>query len=123
MIRKGSKLYSIVKFKCPRCHEGNLFVEKNPYKLSMLDKMPKYCPICGLAFEPEVGYYYGAMMISHALTTVMAVIIHFTVFHFYGWEIAPHLISLLTIIIGLFPIVFRTARAIWINLFIKYEPK
>ena len=88
----------------------------------MLDKMPKRCSVCDLDLVREVGFYYGAMMISHALTTVIAVIVHFTVFHFYGWEIAPHLIILLSIILGLFPVVFRVARAIWINLFIKYEP-
>jgi hypothetical protein len=87
----------------------------------MLDKMPEFCPVCKLRFTPEVGFYYGAMMVSHALTTVMAVIVHFTVFHFYGWEIAPHLICLLTVIIGLFPVVFRTARAIWINIFFSYK--
>lgn len=120
---KGTKLYSIVRLKCPQCHEGDLFLNKNPYNLKMLDKMPKYCPVCGLDFVRETGFYYGAMMISHALTTVIAVIVHLTVFHFYGWEIAPHLIFLLSIIIGLFPVVFRTARAVWINLFVKYKPK
>ncbi len=88
----------------------------------MLDKMPPRCPVCGCDFVRETGFYYGAMMISHALTTVMAVIVHFTVFHYYGWEIAPHLISLLTVIIGLFPVVFRTARTIWINMFVAYKP-
>lgn len=121
-FRKGTKLYSIVRQKCPRCHEGDLFLNKNPYNLNMLDKMPPRCPVCGCDFVRETGFYYGAMMISHALTTVMAVIVHFTVFHYYGWEIAPHLISLLTVIIGLFPVVFRTARTIWINMFVAYKP-
>jgi MFS family permease len=85
--------------------------------------MPKRCPVCNENFERESGFYYGAMMISHALTTVIAVIVHFTVFHFWGWEIAPHLIFLLTIIIGLFPVIFRLARAIWINLFVSYQGK
>lgn len=123
IIGKGTKLYSIVRFKCPQCQEGDLFLNRNAYNLSTLDKMPKNCPVCGLDFARETGFYYGAMMISHALTTVMAVIVHLIVFHFYGWEIAPHLISLLTVIIGLFPLVFRTARAIWINFFVKYKPK
>lgn len=83
--------------------------------------MPRRCSVCDLDLVREVGFYYGAMMISHGLTTVIAVIVHFTVFQFWGWEIAAHLIILLTIILGLFPVIFRTARAIWINIFIKYE--
>jgi uncharacterized protein (DUF983 family) len=122
-LGKDAKLYSIVRWKCPRCHEGDLFLNNNPYNLKMLDKMPDKCPVCGLDFVREVGFYYGAMMISHGLTTVIAVIVHLTVFHYYGWEIAPHLIFLISIIVGLFPVVFRTARAIWINIFIKYNPK
>jgi uncharacterized protein (DUF983 family) len=122
MLKKGTKLYSILKLKCPRCQEGNLFIHKNPYNLKMLDKMPHYCTVCGEDFERETGFYYGAMMISHASTTVIAVIVHLTVFHFYGWEIAPNLITLLIILIGLFPLIFRSSRAIWINFFVKYNP-
>lgn len=123
LIGKGTKIYSIVRQKCPSCHEGDLFINKNPYNLKMLDKMPDNCPVCGLDFVRETGFYYGAMMISHALTTVMAVIIHLTVFHFYGWDIPPHLIFILSAIIGFFPIVFRMSRSIWINMFVSYKQR
>ncbi len=122
-FRKGKKLYSIILLKCPACHEGNLFTNPNPYNLAQLDKMPKRCPVCDESFTRESGFYYGAMMISHALTTIIAVIVHLTVFHFWGWEIAPHLIFLVSIIIGLFPVIFRVARAIWINLFVSFNGK
>ena len=120
-MKKGAKLYSILRLKCPRCQEGNLFEVKNPYRLKYLDKMPHYCPECGEDFQRETGFYYGAMMISHGSTTLIAVINHLIVFHFYGWEIAPNLFSLLTILILFFPLVFRSSRAIWLNFFIKYD--
>jgi uncharacterized protein (DUF983 family) len=121
-IKKGSKLYSILKLKCPRCQEGDLFIIKNPYRLKYLDTMPHYCPKCGENLQREVGFYYGAMMVSHATTTLIAVVVHLTVFHFYGWEIAPNLISITSIIIIMFPVIFRISRAIWINMFSKYDP-
>jgi len=121
-MQKGKKLYSILKMKCPRCQEGDLFLVKNPYRLRFLDKMPHYCSQCGEDFEREAGFYYGAMMISHASTTVIAVIVHATVFYFYRWEIAPNLIALVLVLNGLFPVIFRTSRAIWINMFSKYDP-
>lgn len=121
-MEKGKKLYSILKMKCPRCQEGDLFMVKNPYRLKYLDKMPHYCDKCGEDLHREVGFYYGAMMISHATTTLIAVIVHLTVYHYYGWAIAPNLGSLLTILIVSFPIVFRSSRAIWINMFSKYDP-
>ena len=120
-FRKGTKLYSILRLKCPRCQVGNLFLNKNPYNLKYLDKMPSHCSKCKENFDREVGFYYGAMMISHALTTIIAVAVHLIVFHYYGWEIAPNLIPLLIILIGLFPVIFRISRAIWINLFCNYD--
>jgi hypothetical protein len=118
----GKKMYSIIRLKCPRCHKGNLFTNKNPYNPKTLDQMPHYCPECGEDLQREVGFYYGAMMVSHATTTLIAVIVHVTIFHFYGWEIAPNLIALLTVLILLMPVIFRTSRAIWINMFSKYDP-
>lgn len=114
-------MYSIIKLKCPRCQEGDLFLTKNPYNLKMFDKMPRRCPVCGEDFEKETGYYWGAMMVSHATTMALAVIIHFIVFYFYGWETAPHLISLISIFIVLVPVIFRNSRAIWINFFVEYD--
>ena len=87
----------------------------------MLDKMPKKCAVCGEDFVRETGFYYGAMMISHASTTLIAVLVHLTIFHFYGWEIAPNLVAITGIIIIMFRIIFRTSRAIWIHIFVKYK--
>lgn len=121
LLKRGTKLYSILRLKCPRCQEGDLFLTQNPYNLKMFDKMPKKCPVCGEDFEKETGYYWGAMMVSHATTMILAVVVHLIIFYFYGWETAPHIISLLTIFIVLIPIIFRNSRAIWINLFVDYD--
>ncbi len=73
-FRKGTKLYSIVKLKCPRCQEGNLFLTQTPCNLKMFDKMPDKCTACGEDFLREPGFYWGSMMVSHATTTVVGVI-------------------------------------------------
>lgn len=121
-FRKGTKLYSIVELKCPRCQEGNLFLTQNPYNLKMFDKMPNKCLVCGEDFLRESGFYWGAMMVSHATTTVIAVIVHIIVYAFVGWEIAPNIIAIISVILIMFPIVFRNSRAIWINIFVNYNP-
>lgn len=117
-----TKLYSIIKLKCPRCHEGNLFLNQNPYNLKMFDKMPGKCPVCGEDFIRESGFYWGGMMVSHATTTLIAVIVHLIVYSFAGWEIAPNVISIIAVILIMFPVVFRNSRAIWINIFVNYDP-
>lgn len=121
-VRKGTKLYSVFKLKCPRCQEGDLFLIRNPYNLKMFDKMPDKCPVCGEDFVRESGFYWGGMMVSHASTTVMAVVVHIIVFFFAGWEIAPNIICIVSVILIMFPAVFRNSRAVWINFFVGYDP-
>ncbi len=111
-----------MKLKCPRCQEGDLFLIRNPYNLKMFDKMPDRCPVCGEDFIRESGFYWGAMMVSHATTTLVGVIVHVIVYSFAGWEIAPNMISIIAVILIMFPAVFRNSRAIWINIFVNYDP-
>jgi len=39
MFKKGSKLYSILFNKCPKCHEGDFMKEKNMFKLQKAFQM------------------------------------------------------------------------------------
>ena len=61
-------IYSTVLNKCPRCHKGDVFIEKNPYKLDKIFKLNERCPHCDLKFEKEPSFFYGAMYASYALT-------------------------------------------------------
>ena len=121
-FRKGKKLYSIIKLKCPKCQEGNLFLSRNPYNLKTFDKMPDRCLNCNENFVRESGFYWGAMMVSHATSTLLAVIVHLIIHPFYGWEVVPNLISIVVVFILLIPIIFRSSRAIWINIFVAFDP-
>jgi len=116
-----SLLPSIIKAKCPRCREGNMFTTGNLYSRQFSDMYPN-CPCCGQTFEPEPGFYYGAMYVSFGLSTgiFLAVIL---ALNFLVEEITLPmvLISVIIIVLGLLPIMFRLSRAIWINIFIHYE--
>jgi hypothetical protein len=84
--------------------------------------MPAKCPVCGEDLVRETGFYWGAMMISHATTVLVGVIVHSIVYSYAGWAIAPNLISMGLVLALIFPVVFRTSRAIWINIFVAYDP-
>jgi hypothetical protein len=120
---KGKKLYSILFLKCPKCHQHPLFIHPNPYRYKGFFDMPKKCPVCEENFERETGFYWGAMMVSHALTTILIVIIHLIIHPFYGFEPIPNIIAILCTLIPLTPITFRIARAVWINFFVDYDPQ
>jgi len=121
MLKKGTKLYSIINNKCPKCNEGHFFEDNNPLHLKKVLKMNTYCPKCGFKYEIEPAFYYGAMYVSYALTVAMS-IITFIIMYFLG-------LNLLTIFIGIFvmlvvftPITLRIARLIYGNIFIHYDP-
>ena len=66
MIKKGTKLYSILKFKCPHCHEGGFF-KAHPYNISKAGDIYDKCPVCNNKNSKEPGFYYGAMYVSYGL--------------------------------------------------------
>lgn len=118
-MRKGTKIYSILRLKCPHCHEGDLFLGKNPYNPRRFDKMPSHCKECGQHFVRETSFYLGAMMVSHTITTVLAVIIHSIVFLFYGLAVIPNITAFLFVLLVIIPPVLRSSRAIWLNVYLK----
>jgi uncharacterized protein (DUF983 family) len=52
-----------LRFRCPNCGEGRVF--------SSFFKMRDECPVCGLSFYPESGYYAGAMYLDYALSAAV----------------------------------------------------
>ena len=73
---QGTKLYSILHAKCPKCHQGDFFETSNPYNLKKFDKMYNRCAVCAEDFERETGFYYGAMYVSYALTVAFGVALY-----------------------------------------------
>lgn len=118
---EGTKLYSIFRMKCPRCHQGNLFETKNPYNFSEIDKMPDNCPHCNQKYWIEPGFYYGAMYISYALTVALSVAVFVAMIVLWEFDIMWYLGLNFTSILILFPPIFRLSRSIWINIFVKTD--
>lgn len=118
---KGTKLYSILKLKCPRCHEGDLFLTKGAYNLKQLDKMPDRCAVCDENYCPEPGFYYGAMYVSYALTIALSVAVFVAMTVLWHFDLKWYLGINASLIILLFPPIFRISRAGWFNLFVKYR--
>ncbi len=113
---------SIVKQTCPRCRTAPMFKHR-PYNLSQFDEMHDHCPKCGQSFEPEPGYYTGAMYVSYAIQVVIVMITSLLITVFTKdldliWYVAP----ILTFVLVAMPYTFRLSRSIWIHLFVAYQP-
>ena len=121
MLKKGQKLYSIVNFKCPNCHEGNLY----PTKLTDFSRvftMHHNCPSCGQPYYIEPGFYWGAMYMAYMLSSGIILGGFGVLFFGVGLEILTSFLILIILVGLLYGLIFRLARAIWINIYVHYNP-
>ncbi|WP_343487950.1 DUF983 domain-containing protein [Allomuricauda sp. d1] len=123
MLKKGNKLYSILTGSCPRCHETSMYQQKNPYVISELFKMHETCANCGLKYKMEPSFFYGAMYVSYAVGVAFAVAAFIISFFFFGADLIEVFISIVATLVVFLPVIIRLSRNIWINFFVKYEPK
>lgn len=121
-MKKGTKLYSILKFKCPHCHEGEFFKDRNPYNLSSMSETHDRCPKCNEKFSMEPGFYYGAMYVSYAIGCA----------HIISFMVAKSILNLevefwnFIILVGSFlivltPLYYALSKIIWANFFFQYK--
>ena len=122
MLKKGSKLYSILTGSCPRCHQESMYVNHNPYKISSLFEMHEKCANCGLKYKMEPSFFYGAMYVSYAVGVAFAVAVFVISFLFIGTSLLTTFISIVATLIVFMPLIIRLSRNIWINFFVKYDP-
>jgi hypothetical protein len=73
------------------------------------------CPVCGLIFQREEGYFLGAMYVSYLLGAVLL-----GAGYFLGTSLLPRwhdhviLVGLFLLYLPLTPAIFRYSRAAWI---------
>ncbi|WP_310397119.1 DUF983 domain-containing protein [Hymenobacter sp.] len=103
--------------RCPRCHEGKLF-SHSALNLRQFDEMPVACPVCGQAFEPEVGFYWGAMYISYGFSTVIVALVG-VLLYFLGHdpEVWVYVSAVAAAVLVFTPLMFRYARAVMLYAF------
>ncbi len=119
---KGTKLYSILMMKCAKCHEGDLFCDRNPYHLRQLFRMYDKCPVCGQKYQPEPGFWFGAMYVSYALNVAIWITLFVAIYTFVTLYWVYFLSIGVLVDLVLVPVTFRLSRSIWMNFFISYDP-
>lgn len=113
-------VYSMFKNKCPRCHQGDVFVNHKPFS-RQFDQMHTHCAHCELKYEKEPGFFYGAMYVSYAMMVAVFVtlwVLNIWIFHL---DSVPFIFLVLGGIVGMMTMVFRGARLLWMNFFIRYN--
>ena len=120
-----SKLRAIAEARCPQCRQGKMF--KYPlYRIDKFDKMHDNCTKCGLRYEVEPGFWFGAMFISYAFSVMILVVLGVVLF--WGFNDPPilgYIIPITVVSLLAVPFNFRISRSVFIHLFgfIKYKPE
>jgi uncharacterized protein (DUF983 family) len=121
-----SLLYSILRYKCPRCRQGNMYKQRGIWPLKTMMDMPTNCPICNQKFELETGFYFGTGYVSYALS-VAYIVAYFVAYHIligldlYNGSIIRCLIYAIISIILLQPVLMRFSRVLFLHLFVKFD--
>jgi uncharacterized protein (DUF983 family) len=123
MLKKGSKLNSILTGTCPRCQNESMYLDENPLNFSKLIKMHEKCSHCGLKYEIEPSFFYGAMYVSYGLNVAISIATFVVSYLILESSIKTSFIAIVIANILLFPFVLRWSRNIYINMFISYDPK
>ena len=116
-------LYSVSKNKCPRCHQGDVFVHGHAYKKGF-DQMHIHCSNCHLKYEKEPGFFYGAMYVSYGLTVAISITTFILTYLIYPDTDAWYHILFISIVSLFFaPLNYRWSRMIWMNMFSSFKPQ
>lgn len=104
--------------------KGDFYVNKNPYKLKNLGVYHEHCSHCGLKYEREIHFFYGAMYASYALN-VGGLVIMWAVSELIWDEVdvKKQILVIASILLILAPITYYWSKLIWLNLFVKYDDK
>ena len=123
MFKKGSKLYSVLFNKCPRCHEGNFMEENNILNFKKAFKMNTNCSKCNLKYMMEPSFYYGAMYVTYALTVGISIITFIISTLVFKLSMLESFIPIVVVLILSSPFSLRFSRIIWINIFVHFDKK
>jgi hypothetical protein len=84
--------------------------------------MHENCPICGLKYEREVGFWWGAMYVAYTFSSGALLIVMLVTMLVLKWELPAVFTAVgITALIG-FTYNARLARSTWINLVVHYNP-
>lgn len=120
-----SGFMAFAKSKCPRCRSGKFFT--NPfYSLGNFLKFHPTCPVCGLKFEKETGFFWSAMYISYGINVAIGVTIGIGLNIFFDEvSLNTYLYSILGAVLLLSTLIFRYSRMIALHFVsgYKYDPQ
>jgi uncharacterized protein (DUF983 family) len=108
------RLSALLRLRCPHCLEGPVF--------RSLWQMRPSCPVCGITYEREPGYFMNAIFVSYLLGILLIAPLTLWLYRIdaaIAWFfIAPGLALALAA-----PLLFRYSRLIWMHVDEILDPR
>ena len=105
---------------CPRCRQGSIF--QRPTYLG-LPKMHERCPVCGLKFDREPGYFLGAMYISYGIAVGVITLLAFGVWGLTHWTLGKVILGAAVVFLPFALPISTFARVLWIHFDQAVDPE
>ena len=110
---------AIVQGVCPRCREGSIY--RLPLWRGYL-AMNERCPVCGLKFEREPGYFLGALYVSYMASIPPVLALMLVYWRALNWRFDVAVLAAFVTFLPAVPLVTRAARVVWIHLDRHFDP-
>jgi uncharacterized protein (DUF983 family) len=102
---------------CPRCGKGPLFIKDV--------RMYRHCPVCGLSYYPESGFYLGGMILNYIFTVWVVIalyLISLLLPNLLSWSINAKILLWMIFTAALSLSLWRHTRSLWLALNYWLEP-
>ena len=106
--------------RCPRCRLGTMFHH------SIFRGWPKMhlrCPVCGLLFAREPGYFLGAMYISYIVGMGIVSVFAVLVWGITAWGFTKDVLVAVVLFLPLAPALTLFSRVLWVYLDQTVDPE
>ncbi len=103
---------------CPRCREGKIFRRS----IVLFPHMNEFCPVCGLKFEREQGYFLGAMYISYGIALVVITAFSLLLYRLADWSFEKTVLWAVVLFLPFAPAITFLSRVVWIYLDRAIDP-
>lgn len=103
-----SKTMAIITCKCPRCRKGEIFYS-SVFNVFEFSKTYDNCSVCGLKYEHETGFFWGAMYISYAFSSALMIIFGIVAINL-DWSFSKIVWVIIPSILILTPFSYRYSR-------------
>lgn len=108
------RLFALLLLRCPHCCRGPIFAG--------IWQMNARCPVCGVVYERETGYYMNAIFFGYVLGFLLILPLN-VLLYYYKAPLFWFGVGTLALLVLASPLIFRYSRALWMHLDEMIDPR